>query len=317
MPFYFYHLKFELYSSPAPAANVPQHIATRGDTWVPPRQTDVFGDLPISHAGSSLPSTRPIIASDRREYFGRAPVSSKTKSRASGSSVIECGTPRGPVETRRTEAGGLPRRHGLRRTPSSPPPPASAALEPQTAVKDWRFGRVSIVSVDPLSMSGEPSKTGGAASAAPSLGPTLGGAGTMNKAELLHVRTKHTEVGWGIVHFYREGEETPSLGVVTDEASDLEADSQQSDCTTVCIPAVPSYMSPGDFLGFVGEKWRGDISHCRMVMTSNMNKYLALLKFRDGDRAKKWRQEFDGKVFNTMEVSICASICPYRTMLIR
>lgn len=201
-------------------------------------------------------------------------------------------------------------RQGLRRTPSSPPPPANLALGPRTAAKDWRFGRVSIVTVDPLSiMSGEPSKAGGSATAAaPSLGPTFGGAGTMNKAELLHVRTKHTELGWGIVHFYRDGEETPSLGSIGEDAGSSEDDIVTLDCTTVCIPAVPSYMSPGDFLGFIGEKWRSDIIHCRMVMTANMNKYLTLLKFRDGDRAKKWRREFDGKVFNTMEPQICHAV---------
>lgn len=302
MPFYFYYLKFELYSSPTPSSSAPNATTARPDVWVPPRQTDVFGDLPVSHAGTSLQSTRPIPASDRREYLPRGHGSSEIRNGASSSSVIECGTPRAPLENTSVEVAIAPRRQGLRRTTSSPPPQASAALEPEKAVKDWRFGRVQIVTIDPLSMSGEPGKVGAGPSAAPSLGPTLGGAGTMNRAELLHVRTRHTEVGWGIVHFYRNGEETPSLGAAAEEASDLEDGDEQLDCTTVCIPAVPSYMSPGDFLGFVGEKWRSEISHCRLVMTTNMNKYLALLKFRDGDVAKKWRREFDGKVFNTMEV---------------
>ncbi|KAJ4133228.1 hypothetical protein NW754_016037 [Fusarium falciforme] len=82
-------------------------------------------------------------------------------------------------------------------------------------------------------------------------------------------------------------------------------ESKDIDYTTLCIPAVPAYMSPGDLMGFVGEKWRSDISHCRMVMTSKMNRYLVLLKFRDNGRAKQWRREFDGKVFNTMEPQIC------------
>lgn len=139
-----------------------------------------------------------------------------------------------------------------------------------------------------------------AAGAAPELGPTPAGSGTANKAECLPLRTKSTEVGWGIVHFYREGEETPSLDVV--DGGDV---GTGDDYTTLCIPAVPTYMSPGDFLGFIGERWREDIGHCRMVMTSKMNRHLALLKFRDGNRAKMWRAEFDGKVFNTMEVSAC------------
>jgi BRCA1-associated protein len=143
----------------------------------------------------------------------------------------------------------------------------------------------------------------GGAIAAPSLGPSYGGAGTANKAECLLLQSKSTEVGWGVVHFYREGEETPSLKDVDPDTLGAE-DGEEKDeqFTTVCIPAVPAYMSAGDFLGFVGEKWREDISHCRLVMTSKMNRYLALLKFRSGKRAKQWRQEFDGRVFNTMEV---------------
>ncbi|KAL2689794.1 hypothetical protein Neosp_003855 [[Neocosmospora] mangrovei] len=148
-------------------------------------------------------------------------------------------------------------------------------------------------------MAGETSRAG--PSAAPSLGPTFGGAGTATKAEFLPLETKNTEVGWGVVHFYRDGEETHGMG----EAEHLEDGAEESkdiDYTTLCIPAVPAYMSPGDLMGFLGEKWRTDISHCRMVMTSKMNRYLVLLKFRDNRRAKQWQREFDGKVFNTMEL---------------
>jgi hypothetical protein len=33
-----------------------------------------------------------------------------------------------------------------------------------------------------------------------------------------------------------------------------------------------------------------------------MNRYLVLMKFRDGEVARRWRKEWDGKVFNSMEV---------------
>ncbi|KAJ4259807.1 hypothetical protein NW762_007739 [Fusarium torreyae] len=160
-------------------------------------------------------------------------------------------------------------------------------------------------------MAGEASRS--SPSAAPSLGPSFGGAGTATKAEFLPLETKNTELGWGVVHFYREGDETPGLVDADPQENEIE-DSKDSDCTTLCIPAVPAYMSPGDLMGFVGERWRGDISHCRMVMTSRMNRYLVILKFRDNFRAKQWRREFDGKVFNTMEpfgsgVSNLCSIC--------
>ncbi|RQM07714.1 hypothetical protein DH86_00001729, partial [Scytalidium sp. 3C] len=60
-----------------------------------------------------------------------------------------------------------------------------------------------------------------------------------------------------------------------------------------------------DFLGFVGEKTRQYVSHFRMVMTGRMNRYLVLMKFRDPKVAKRWRSEWDGKVFNTMEPETC------------
>ncbi|KAG8426022.1 hypothetical protein J3459_008525 [Metarhizium acridum] len=40
-------------------------------------------------------------------------------------------------------------------------------------------------------------------------------------------------------------------------------------------------------------------------MTSSMNRYLVLLKFRDSRFAKKWKREFDGKVFNSVEPQPC------------
>lgn len=153
-------------------------------------------------------------------------------------------------------------------------------------------------------MAGEMSRAG--PSAAPLLGPSFGGAGTATKAECLPLDTKHTELGWGVVHFYREGEETPLLSASEqpdEESGHPEEASTTDGCTTLCIPAVPAYMSPGDFMGFVGERWMSDISHCRMVMTSRMNRYLVLLKLRGSKRAKQWKREFDGKVFNSMEVS--------------
>ncbi|KAM4062997.1 BRCA1-associated protein 2 domain-containing protein [Hirsutella rhossiliensis] len=154
-------------------------------------------------------------------------------------------------------------------------------------------------------MPGETSKAG--PSAAPTLGPSFGGAGTATKAKFLPRETKNTELGWGVVHFYRDGQESPLLDAPQpgEDGPEREDTSTADACSTLCIPAVPAYMTPGDFMGFLGDRWTGDISHCRMVMTSSMNRYLVLLKFRDGGRAKHWRREFDGKVFNSMESQVC------------
>lgn len=131
------------------------------------------------------------------------------------------------------------------------------------------------------------------------MGSGLVEAGRVTKAEFRALEGKNTEIGWGVVHLYRDGEESAGLWSVGGE----EVYDGEEDCTTLCIPAVPSYLTPSDFLGFVGEKTRGVVSHFRMVMTGRMNRYLVLMKFRDGGVAKRWRAEWDGKVFNSMEVS--------------
>ena len=46
------------------------------------------------------------------------------------------------------------------------------------------------------------------------------------------------------------------------------------------------------------------VSHFGMLMTGWMNRYLVLMKFRDGTVARRRRKEWDRKVFNSMEVSL-------------
>lgn len=119
--------------------------------------------------------------------------------------------------------------------------------------------------------------------------------------------TKNTEVGWGVVHLYRDGDPTSAQGMMEEDLYEADEEGEgagDEDCTTLCIPAVPSYLTTNDFLGFVGEKTRDEVSHFRMVMTERMNRYLVLMKFRDAAVAKRWRKEWDGKVFNSMEVCL-------------
>jgi len=160
---------------------------------------------------------------------------------------------------------------------------------------DWRFGRVRVESIDmtpPL----ENISTSTANVAA-------------HKARFVPLGTKNTEFGFGVVHLYRDSTETPGLydpppaankgkcGTMTDEVLDDDA------LRTAAILAVPSYMTPSDFMGFVGEGTRDAVSHLRMVRTGKANRYMVLMKFWTKDGAKKFMTEFNGKVFNSMEVS--------------
>ncbi|KLU86385.1 RING finger protein [Magnaporthiopsis poae ATCC 64411] len=284
--------------------------------------------------------TREFAVEDYIPPEDRRHISSTQQAAAlSGSRVVDCGTSRpsappnlslsGTIHHAAAGAGDQQRQQERplqwrARSSSFPPPGFDAGLGPKTAARDWRFGKVNIESFDMAEAL--PPKSGAAASQAASpaggdsggeslitpaasLGPTLGGAGQATRARFTPLENKNTAVGWGIVHLYREGGGTGG-GVDGAHATGEDGKAKCSgtgddDGTILCVPAVPSYLSPSEFVGFVGETWRGDVSHYRMVMTSRTNRYMVLLKFRDPERAREWRNEFDGKVFNSLEAEIC------------
>jgi BRCA1-associated protein len=337
-PHYYYHLKFELYPTPDPADN-KDHIRTdhsserRGDIWVPSPGATIFDDLP-SHPRCPEP-TLPRWASyaeDNSDHYIRnsdRATRAYAAAAATNSRVIDCGGQRGKSHDSGDNGRNVVRlsERQYRARTQSPPPSVSDGIGPRTAVRDWRFGKISIESFDPVrehqeqderrmkNMAGK--EEGEASSAMPtaptpaaSLGPNLGGAGQATKARYVPLATKSTQAGWGIVHLYREGddlsaaEELPEVqdGPQEGETQGTGGSGGDEEGTVLCILAVPSYMSPNDFLGFIGERWRGDVSHYRMIMTSRMSRYMVLMKFRDAGRAKQWRKEFDGKPFDSVEV---------------
>ncbi|KAF3481301.1 RING finger protein [Arthroderma uncinatum] len=134
-----------------------------------------------------------------------------------------------------------------------------------------------------------------------------------------------TDSVYGIVHLYRDAEASPSLGPGDDDqdlfylqgsamAKNLRVANQSSKGVASSSTsaqhgegrgAVPSYMSPSDFLGYVGEKTRDEVSHFRMIRTARANRYMVLMKFRSGKKAKEWQYNWNGKVFNSMEPEAC------------
>jgi BRCA1-associated protein len=316
MPSYNYHIKFELYSTPDPTSDLVAHDDITA-IWVPDEGSGIFDELPLHPRKHEL---KP--AKSQQTELGLL----QDKGKYASTSVIDCGIDRARSVSPSDESiepnlVRLTERQWRDRRQSIPPPGFKAGLGPDKASRDWRFGRVSVESFDTElahSMAGSGRRQenddeagGQGPRPAPSLGPTFGGPGQSTKGRYVPLETKNTEVGWGIVHLYREGEnglETGVDGETVDGGSGGagqkgEAGDDEDDGPILCIPAVPTYLSPSDFLGFVGEKWRGDVCHYRMVMTSRMNRYMVLMKFTDKWRAAEWRKEFDGKAFNGMEVS--------------
>ncbi|KAF9165861.1 hypothetical protein DFQ26_009231 [Actinomortierella ambigua] len=68
--------------------------------------------------------------------------------------------------------------------------------------------------------------------------------------------------------------------------------------TSVCVLAVPTYMSPGDFLNFVGPV-RQDASHFRII------RFMVLIKFRSPDSTAAFYKRYNGRPFSSLEPEIC------------
>ena len=345
MQSYCYHIKFELYPSPDPtptssseARGSDDHTALDEESiWVPNASASIFDDLPSHPKTSGRRRDRDIPVALGRNAAREALAPSTG---GVGSAVIDCGASRavtGSGDEENDEEGNsrrsrrknlvfLSERQWRARAKSSPPPRFSAGIGPRTAAKDWRFGKIRIESFDRVTrgavgrsvdgnMAGE--RSGQQPAPAASLGPNLGGIGQATKGRYMQLETKNTEAGWGVVHLYRESDESNALRALPESGAgegegggaNIASGSgsrsgNEDDGTILCIPAVPSYLSPSDFLGFIGEKWRGDVSHYRMVMTSRLSRYMVLMKFRNSKIAEQWRKEFDGKPFDSVEVRI-------------
>ena len=131
---------------------------------------------------------------------------------------------------------------------------------------------------------------------------------TRAKFELVQEGNNGTDTGdvWGVVHLYRDEEVSPES--LAAKESPVPAKGLPADDSMLCIPAVPAYLTPSDFLMWIGEKTRAEVSHIRMVVTGKDNMYLVLMQFRDGEYARKWRGVCNGRLFNNVEVRLLSSL---------
>lgn len=297
MPSYFFHLKLELYPAPAQSKTRSQRPTTpqRNNTFVPPPGSDIFRILLPAHKTSRWSSYT----------FPKHPSTSDA-SPASGSDFT--GSPRRLLPTENTESHGdallLPERSlNLQHVPHSPAL-TPAKLSNEVSAKDWRYGAVSIESID---MEAHGSSAGKANQTKTQNG------GLHTKALYLPSDPKTTEVGWGVVHLYRDAEETKISEDHSQKRKSLEKgtraakdeDFNPDDCSTLCILAVPSWMMPSDLLGFVGDQTREDVSHFRLIRTGRANKYMVLMKFRSAKKARDWQKVYNGRLFSAAEPENC------------
>lgn len=304
MPSYFFHLKLELYPSPAGTRSkhqrpVTPHRTNPSNTFTPPPGADIFRTSLPAHKTSRWSSYT----------FPKYPATSDA-SPASGSDFTS--SPRRQLPTDNADSHGdallLPERSlNLQHVPHSPAL-TPAKLSNEVSAKDWRYSAVSIESID-MELQGGASPV--AASKTNQSKSSNGGLHT--KALYLPSDPKTTEVGWGVVHLYRDAEETSTSEDTTQKQKSLGSDTRvkkddgfdTEDCTTLCILAVPSWMMPSDLLGFVGDQAREDVSHFRLIRTGRANKYMVLMKFRSAKKAKDWQKVYNGRLFSAAEPENC------------
>ncbi|KAI9011333.1 BRCA1-associated protein 2-domain-containing protein [Gaertneriomyces semiglobifer] len=122
-----------------------------------------------------------------------------------------------------------------------------------------------------------------------------------------------TELNAGILHLYREMSEiedvlqqrttTDSRGSATEGLSD-QLSASKGTGLILCVLAVPSYMTPQDFLSFVGST-KDNMSHLRMLRDSLPNRYMVLVKFRDQGSTDAFYRDFNGREFSALASEVC------------
>lgn len=298
MPSYFFHLKLELYPTPAPSQLRRQSSAPRSNVFLPSRDTDIFKTPLPAHKTSKWASYS----------FPKHPSTADASS-ASGSDFNSSPRRQPPIENSDSHGDALllPERSlNLQHVPPSTAV-TPAKLSNEASAKDWRYGSVAIEAIDMEAHHGPSPGAVGKTT------PKSSNSGLHTKAIYLPSDPKTTDVGWGVVHLYRDAEETNVLEDQTKARKSLEHSTRAGEedgfdpgeCTTLCILAVPSWMMPSDLLGFVGDQTREDVSHFRLIRTGRANKYMVLMKFRSAKKAKDWQKAYNGRLFSAAEPENC------------
>lgn len=124
------------------------------------------------------------------------------------------------------------------------------------------------------------------------------------------VPTKHTKTGStnlpeGVVHVFRD-----AASILSSEALEATAStssvSSDADCDGVMLGvlAVPSWMTPFDFLSFVAPASDG-MTHIRIVRDTVPNRSIVVIKFANPAEASEFAEAYNGKPFDTIQPEIC------------
>lgn len=326
MPSYYFHLAFELYRqsldttnqnppcTTSLATNSPstiQDVATTDlyqsagiveESYHHPCNLDIFDAVLPAHRASSWASR---IAPKREYKRGVEDLSRSRESSRVGRSLRAA---------RKPDIGEDALTAGQEEEDSQTETEDCGERTLDSKCCDWRLGKISVESIDieQVRSAGDDMEA-----QEQKKNHDLNGTGASGDVALrgkyIPSNPRTTEFGWGVVHLYRDAQESPELGggiasystgASSKNAVEVSEDVAfvDKECTTLCILAVPSYMTPSDLLGWLGDETREVVSHFRLVRTGRSNKFMVLIKFRDAKITKNWQNEWNGKLFNSMEV---------------
>ncbi|RVD82930.1 uncharacterized protein DFL_007340 [Arthrobotrys flagrans] len=217
-----------------------------------------------------------------------------------------------PISSRRLQS--KPALFPTSRTVSGSVAASPTSIDPASLEHlDYRFSVVTLESIDMASLPQTPNdtdiSTGRLRGKSVSFADTADSHFSSVKARYTPIVSSTANIGYGVVHLYRETAETPGLfspGTTDRPEPDTQTSPElargdhystkgteldkvstddEHDSTVVAILAVPAYMTPSDFLGYVGDDTRE--------------------AFRRLEDAKRFTREYNGRVFNTMEPETC------------
>ncbi len=140
-----------------------------------------------------------------------------------------------------------------------------------------------------------------------------------------HTKSGTTNLPNGVVHVFRDVEQQKlaetNEGTSATDVSRIMLENADIDGYIVGVLAVPSWMTPSDFLAFVAPA-QEDMAHLRMIRFVSCikcchsfsqvrsshrdtapNRSIALIKFRKVESALEFAEAYNGKTFNSMNVS--------------
>ncbi|KAL1745851.1 hypothetical protein HDZ31DRAFT_35449 [Schizophyllum fasciatum] len=134
------------------------------------------------------------------------------------------------------------------------------------------------------------------------------GKGTAAASFVPNGRTKEgsTNLPEGVVHIFRDAAKARTAEEIEADpgASSGQVTIDSDGGVTLAILAVPSWMTPSDFLTFVAPAADG-ISHLRMIRDTAPNRSIVVIRFAKPPDAAEFIEAYNGKPFNSMEPEVC------------